>query len=164
MRRMLIVDGRIHLWEKGTPSPPHRQEPYSAEQAIAAMGINRARVGKVPIVNARTYFSLPKLLHNGPYATKFCNRNIEKTPLCKVDVTLPGFEGPRGVSDACGVDEQKGIRPAGSFAGGSVWSSACRGRLQVTQSEAAPSLSSAGRSETRRRGQPGLEAARPAEQ
>ena len=34
---MLIVDGQIHLWAKGTPSPPHRQEPYSAEQAIAAM-------------------------------------------------------------------------------------------------------------------------------
>ena len=23
---MLIVDAQIHLWEKGTPSPPHRQE------------------------------------------------------------------------------------------------------------------------------------------
>jgi len=34
---MLIVDGQIHLWEKGAPSPPHRQEPYSGEQAIAAM-------------------------------------------------------------------------------------------------------------------------------
>jgi len=33
---MLIVDGQIHLWEKGAPSPPHRQEPYSGEQAIAA--------------------------------------------------------------------------------------------------------------------------------
>jgi hypothetical protein len=22
---MLIVDGQIHLWEKGTPSPPHRE-------------------------------------------------------------------------------------------------------------------------------------------
>src|SRR5271154_793129 len=83
-----------------------------------------------------------------------CNRNIEKTPLCKVDVTLPGFEGPRGVRDACGVDEQKGIRSARSFAGRSVWSSACRGRLRVTQSEAAPGLSSAGWYETRRRGQP----------
>jgi hypothetical protein len=29
IRQMLIVDGQIHLWEKGTPSPPHRQEPYS---------------------------------------------------------------------------------------------------------------------------------------
>jgi len=33
---MLIVDAQIHLWEKGTPSAHHRQEPYSAEQAIAA--------------------------------------------------------------------------------------------------------------------------------
>jgi hypothetical protein len=42
---MLIVDAQIHLWEKGTPSPPHRQEPYSAEEAIAAMdeaGVDRA--------------------------------------------------------------------------------------------------------------------------
>ena len=47
---MLIVDGQIHLWEKGTPSPPHRQEPYSAEQAIAAMdqaGVNRALIHPV---------------------------------------------------------------------------------------------------------------------
>jgi hypothetical protein len=30
---MLIVDAQIHLWEKGTPSPQHRQEPYSAAEA-----------------------------------------------------------------------------------------------------------------------------------
>ncbi len=44
---MLIVDGQIHLWEKGTSSPPRRQEPYSAEQAIAAMdeaGVDRALI------------------------------------------------------------------------------------------------------------------------
>jgi hypothetical protein len=28
---MLIVDAQIHLWEKGTPSAHHRQEPYSAD-------------------------------------------------------------------------------------------------------------------------------------
>jgi predicted TIM-barrel fold metal-dependent hydrolase len=47
---MLIVHGQIHLWEKGTPSPPHRQEPYSAEQAIAAMdqaGVDRALIHPV---------------------------------------------------------------------------------------------------------------------
>src|SRR5260370_8391850 len=47
---MLIVDGQIHLWEKGTPSPPHRQEPYSAAQAIAAMdqaGVDRALIHPV---------------------------------------------------------------------------------------------------------------------
>src|SRR5271156_4693575 len=98
------------------------------------------------------------------YATCRCNRNIEKTPLCKVDMTLPGVRGASGVRDDGGVDEQKGIRPARGLAGRSVWSSAYRGRLRVTPSEAAPGLSSAGWFETRRRGQPGLEAARPAEQ
>jgi len=47
---MLIVDGQIHLWGKGTSSPPHRQEPYSAEQAIAAMdqgGVDRALIHPV---------------------------------------------------------------------------------------------------------------------
>jgi hypothetical protein len=34
---MLIVDSQIHLWEKGAPSAHHRQEPYSAEQAISGM-------------------------------------------------------------------------------------------------------------------------------
>ncbi|MGE3784074.1 MAG: amidohydrolase, partial [Alphaproteobacteria bacterium] len=47
---MLIVDGQIHLWEKGTPSPQHRQLPFSAEQAIAAMdeaGVDRALIHPV---------------------------------------------------------------------------------------------------------------------
>src|SRR5260370_31396197 len=47
---MLIVDGQIHLWEKGTPSAHHRQEPYSAERAIAAMnaaGVDRALIHPV---------------------------------------------------------------------------------------------------------------------
>jgi predicted TIM-barrel fold metal-dependent hydrolase len=47
---MLIVDGQIHLWEKGTPSPQHQQEPFSVEQAIAAMdeaGVDRALVHPV---------------------------------------------------------------------------------------------------------------------
>jgi hypothetical protein len=47
---MLIVDSQIHLWEKRTPSPPHRQEPYSAEQAIPAMdqaGVDRALIHPV---------------------------------------------------------------------------------------------------------------------
>jgi predicted TIM-barrel fold metal-dependent hydrolase len=49
-RQMLIVDGQNHLWEKGTPSPPHRQGPYSAEQAIAAMdeaSVDRALIHPV---------------------------------------------------------------------------------------------------------------------
>jgi predicted TIM-barrel fold metal-dependent hydrolase len=47
---MMIADGQIHLWDKGTPSAHHRQEPYSAEQAIAGMdaaGVDRALVHPV---------------------------------------------------------------------------------------------------------------------
>jgi hypothetical protein len=47
---MMIVDGQIHLWEKGTPSAHHRQEPYLAEQAIAGMdaaGVDPALVHPV---------------------------------------------------------------------------------------------------------------------
>ena len=47
---MIIVDGQIHLWEKGTPSAHHRQQPYLAEQAIADMdeaGVDRALVHPV---------------------------------------------------------------------------------------------------------------------
>jgi len=34
---MLIVDAQIHIWSKGTTLPPHRAEPYAADQALADM-------------------------------------------------------------------------------------------------------------------------------
>jgi hypothetical protein len=54
---MLIVDAQIHLWEKGTPSAHHRQELYSAEQAIAGMdeaGVDRALIHPVGAALERT--------------------------------------------------------------------------------------------------------------
>src|SRR4051812_47818061 len=50
-----------------------------------------------------------------------CRSNIEMTPLCKVDVTLPEVRGALGVRDDGGVDEQEGIQSARSSAGRSVW-------------------------------------------
>jgi predicted TIM-barrel fold metal-dependent hydrolase len=47
---MMIVDAQIHLWAKGTPSVPHRQAPYSKDQALADMdaaGIDRAVIHPV---------------------------------------------------------------------------------------------------------------------
>jgi predicted TIM-barrel fold metal-dependent hydrolase len=47
---MMIVDAQIHLWAKGTPSPHHRQEPFSKDQALADMdaaGIDRAVIHPV---------------------------------------------------------------------------------------------------------------------
>jgi len=44
---MGIGDAQIHLWEKGTPSAHHRQEPSSAAQGIA--GMNAADVDRALI-------------------------------------------------------------------------------------------------------------------
>ena len=44
---MLIVDAQIHIWAKGTPSPWHRQAPYSKNDALAVMneaGVDRALI------------------------------------------------------------------------------------------------------------------------
>jgi len=42
-----------------------------------------------------------------------CKRNIEMTPLCKVEVTLPRALGSREVRLGGGVvDEQAGVQPA----------------------------------------------------
>src|SRR4051795_1675744 len=98
------------------------------------------------------------------YATFSCSRNIEMTPLCKVDVTLPEVRGALGVRDDGGIDEQEGIRSAGSSAERSVWPSACRGRLRAARPEAAAGVSVAGRFETRGRSRPGFETARSTEQ
>src|SRR3954449_10477104 len=85
------------------------------------------------------------IFHNGHYATNGCSSNIEMTPLCKVDVTLPGVRGASEVHDAGGVDEQEGIRSARNSAGRSVWPSACRRRLRAARPEAAADLSVASR-------------------
>jgi len=41
-----------------------------------------------------------------------CTRNIEMTPLSKVEVTLPRVLGFRGMRRGGGVDEQAGVQPA----------------------------------------------------
>src|SRR4051795_546062 len=104
------------------------------------------------------------IFHNRGYATITCSSNIEMTPLCKVDVTLPEVRGALGVRDAGGVDEQEGIRSARNFAGRSVWPSACCGRLRAARPEAATGVSVAGRFETRGGSRPGFETARSTEQ
>jgi hypothetical protein len=41
-----------------------------------------------------------------------CKSNIEMTPLCKVEVTLPRVLGSREVRRGGGVDEQAGVQPS----------------------------------------------------
>jgi hypothetical protein len=47
------------------------------------------------------------------YATLLCKRNIEMTPLCKIEVTLSRVLGSREVRRGGGVvDEQAGVQPS----------------------------------------------------
>jgi hypothetical protein len=43
---------------------------------------------------------------------KRCKSNIEMTPLCKIEMTLPRVLGSRGVHRGGGVDEKAGVQPA----------------------------------------------------
>ena len=43
-------------------------------------------------------------------AANLCSRNIEMTPLCKIEVTLPRVLGFWGVRHGGGVDEQTGVQ------------------------------------------------------
>jgi hypothetical protein len=49
---------------------------------------------------------------NLPFATLGCKRNIEMTPLCKIEVTHPRVLGSREVRRGGVVDEQAGVRPS----------------------------------------------------
>ena len=46
------------------------------------------------------------------YPTVACKRNIEMTPLCKIEVTHPRVLGSREVRRDGVVDEQAGVQPS----------------------------------------------------
>jgi hypothetical protein len=55
--------------------------------------------------------SLRIIFQNQCYRTFDCKRNIEMTPLCKIEVT-PRVLGSREVRRGDVVDEQAGVRPS----------------------------------------------------
>jgi 5,10-methylenetetrahydromethanopterin reductase len=50
--------------------------------------------------------------HNLDISNGHCKRNIEMTPLCKIEVTHPRVLGPREMRHGGVVDEQAGVQPA----------------------------------------------------
>ena len=52
------------------------------------------------------------IFQNAYYTTFTCKRNIEMTPLCKIEVTHPRVLGSREVRRGGVVDEQAGVQPA----------------------------------------------------
>jgi hypothetical protein len=51
------------------------------------------------------------IFHNAPFATLTCKRNIEMTPLCKIEVTHRRVLGSREMRHGGVVDEQAGVQP-----------------------------------------------------
>jgi hypothetical protein len=51
-------------------------------------------------------------LHNVGFLVGACKRNIEMTPLCKIEVTHPRVLGSREVRRGGVVDEQAGVQPS----------------------------------------------------
>jgi L-fuconolactonase len=44
-RRVLVVDGQVHIWQYGTPPPNHRQVPFTTDELLTEMdgaGVHRA--------------------------------------------------------------------------------------------------------------------------
>ena len=92
------------LWPAIKPaSPPAVSVATTIAQSLTAP---RLSIVVLPFAN----------LSNDPnqqyFADGICSSNIEMTPLCKVDVTLPRILGSRGMRRGGGVDEQAGVQPA----------------------------------------------------
>ena len=54
----------------------------------------------------------PVVFQKTGYPTLACRRNIEMTPLCKIEVTHPRVLGSREVRRGGVVDEQAGVQPS----------------------------------------------------
>ena len=69
-----------------------------------------ALLGLPPTGGCHLYFASPVTFLYCADST--CKRNIEMTPLCKIEVTHPRVLGSREVRRGGGVDEQAGVQPS----------------------------------------------------
>jgi hypothetical protein len=69
---------------------------------------NRAVWSNLPEIVAEKV----RVFQNRSYAAEICKRNIEMTPLCKIEVTHPRVLGSREVRRGGVVDEQAGVQPS----------------------------------------------------
>src|ERR1700747_1088813 len=63
---------------------------------------------------------------NTNYPRGRCKRNVEMTPLCKIEVTPARVQGSREVRRGGVVDEQAGVQASGRAVAGTVGSPACQ--------------------------------------
>jgi hypothetical protein len=70
------------------------------------------RLQLVQITGPFDGFHATQAFHNAILPTWRCKRNIEMTPLCKIEVTHPRVLGSREVRRGGVVDEQAGVQPS----------------------------------------------------
>ena len=111
---MIIIDGQIDLWEKGTPSAHHRQQPYLAEQAIAAKdaaGVDRALIHPVlwdPDSNELAIEAMRRYPDRFAIMGWFLSRRSSRTRYRRA------LEGAVGPCSACAFLPTTGTRNPGS--------------------------------------------------
>jgi hypothetical protein len=82
---------------------------YPAIFHKAISSVFRPRKGERP---AMLHSEKVRIFQKTDSATLFCKRNIEMTPLCKIEVTLPRVLGSREMRLGGVIDEQAGVQPS----------------------------------------------------
>jgi putative transposase len=98
IRRLMATMGLEPIYQRPrttVPHPEHRVYPYLLREMVIERP-NQVWCSDITYLPMR----------------RGCTSNIEMTPLCKVEVTLPRVQGFREMRRAGGVDEQTGIRSA----------------------------------------------------
>jgi hypothetical protein len=80
------------------------------------LNLGKARVAGAEFLVDRAavlHSARARIFHKVGYAPFLCKRNVEMTPLCKIEVTLARVLGSREVRRGGGVvDEQAGVQPS----------------------------------------------------
>ena len=114
-RRVLGETRKLTIEERSTAAL-QRANSVSSGSGASGPALRPAECG-LRVQATRCFAARPEtdgpIFHNIYYATLCCKRNIEMTPLCNIEVTLPRVLGSREVRRGGGVvDEQAGVRPS----------------------------------------------------
>ncbi len=134
---------------------PHAATPPGAKRVVIrhmkdpSTQLLSLQRGDIDIARNLGADQLKSLVGNANFHT-VCSRNIEMTPLCKIEVTLPLVLGSREMRHGGGVDEQAGVRSARGAAGGAIRPAACCRCVRSDRLAATSGVSTAARHQTER--------------
>jgi helix-turn-helix protein len=89
------------------------------EAGLLDRRLGKASPKRVPRDSEQEIERLYRTRYQG-FTAKHCSSNIEMTPLCQIEMTLPRVLGSRERRHGGVVDEQARVHPAGCFVAGPV--------------------------------------------